>query len=246
MLDNNYIKARKILADFVEIKNPNNSKLYNNLFTNENTLIEFLSKIDESWVNATNTESGLFSPEDKRLLKVLVDHYEFNAGRGTIKVSDISTATDIEATQVVIDNSSNLEIENYSSEEMVESILDPNGPKQKVVTNGVKLSVSPKVMGLLKFVNHSQNSSNIEIKYDENREELVIVQKRFEFESTSKKTVFNINHNLGTKHLLTKIYTKNAQNIYVEAHAPVIPIDDNNAKVTFTTAVSCKILLTKF
>jgi len=226
---NDFIKVKKVIADFVEIKGTK----FLNLFLNEDkTLVDLLKRIDNSWVEATEDEDGIFSKEDKRLLLYLKEQAKLTHLSFT-NLSNLDSYSNLK--HIVIENDSYLSIEDYKK-----VIPSGDGNIENTIEQGVKLKVNDNIMKLLKF----KSSSSTNINYDEVNHELLITQKNFEFISDKYLTVFEINHNLGTTNITTNIFSKNDENnIWVNEIAKVEILDENNIKVNFTEALKCKVII---
>jgi len=206
---------------------------YNGGSENEDkTLVDLLKRIDNSWVEATEDEDGIFSKEDKRLLLYLKEQAKLTHLSFT-NLSNLDSYSNLK--HIVIENDSYLSIEDYKK-----VIPSGDGNIENTIEQGVKLKVNDNIMKLLKF----KSSSSTNINYDEVNHELLITQKNFEFISDKYLTVFEINHNLGTTNITTNIFSKNDENnIWVNEIAKVEILDENNIKVNFTEALKCKVII---
>jgi len=229
--EDDYIKIKKVLADFVELRKP----AFNNLFDNDEiTLIDIITKIDEKWV-ANEDGDGLFGLEDRRLLSYLKD----TANLSHLTVSNISTLQNYSNTKhIIVESDSGITLSDYSKTVQIE---DEDGTSESI-EQGVKIKVNDSIMKLLKF---NSDSSNINISYDTGKKELIITQKKFEFISEEFRTQFDIEHNLDTMSLGITILCRDENTYnYTEEFAKIEHIDNNNIKVKFTEAVKCKIIIT--
>ena len=228
-----FIKVKKILADFVRIKGTD----FVNLFTNDDqTLVNLLKQVDTKWVNATNDQDGLFSKEDKRLLLFLKEHY----GLSFVNALDLTTDTEFNnINTIVIDQTSSITMEDFKNNN---TINYNDGSTLDVIQQGVKLKVNDNIMKLLKFKSSAQ--SNVNISYDNNNHELLISQKTYEYISEEYKTIFTLFHHLNTQNLNVKVFVKDEDtNKWTDAYVKIIYLDSNSIEIRFTEATLCKIVI---
>jgi len=229
-MNNDYIKVKKVIADFVEIKG---TKFVNLFLNDEKTLIDLIKTIDKKWVETTEDEDGLFSKEDKKLLLYLKETNNLSH----LNVSDLPNLENYQNVKhIVIEKDSCLELDDYKK-----TIHDDEN-NIDIIEQGVKLSVNDNIMKLLKF---NSTDSNIDIKYNSNLNELLITQKRYEFNSDDYKTNFTINHKLNSYNLKVVLFVRDENLKWTEEYAKVTYIDENNININFTEAVKCKVLINK-
>ena len=232
-VETEFIKVKKILADFVRIKGTD----FVNLFTNDDmTLINLLKQVDDKWVNATTEYDGLFSKEDKRLLLFLKEQH----GLSFVNALDLSTGTDYNnINNIVIDQNSSITMEDFKKNS---TITYNDGTTLDVIQQGVKLKVNDNIMKLLKFKSSAQ--SNVSISYDNNNHELLITQKTYEYVSEEYKTIFTLHHNLNTQNINTKVFVKDEDTgKWTDAYVKIVYLDSNSIEIRFTEATLCKIVI---
>lgn len=233
--ESDFIKVKKVLADFVEIKGGS----FANLFLNdEKTLVNFIKTIDKRWValDEEQYDVGLFSKDDKRLLLYLKDQNNLSH----LNITDLSNLEKYENIKhIVIEKDSYLNLDDYKK---TIQKTDENGETKEVIEQGVKLSVNDNIMKLLKF---NSNGANIDINYDNTKNELLITQKKFIFESQDYKTLFDIKHNLDSDNLNVKILCRDDYNNWVDEFAKITYTDLDTISINFTEAVQCRVIISK-
>ena len=216
----NLLTFKGILADFVKVKYPDNRILFENLFSNEQTLRDIIKTIDENWIPATDTQDGLFTSADKILLTELGN----TAG---INIHDLAQG-------ITVENIHNVHLAANSSLTL-----------EYIDNDSVKLDIDE--LRLFEKIIFNSDNENACVNIELNQGVFEIKSRSVVFISDEYRTNYEIPHTLGTN-ININIFEKIDQTPEESGGwSPVIAnykVSNDMLYIYFKEAVKCKVHLT--